>query len=94
MDPMIYIWIIIAGALGGAVRSLLGWASKDEYEPFNKIKFLKSVIRAVIGGAIFGYSVISTLPEVPGFLTMVGTFFAAIGTDVIWHDMVKVATFE
>lgn len=92
MDSMIYLWIIIAGALGGIIRAVFGWASKDEIEPIDKVKLLKSVIRALIGGAILGYGLISTLPEAPGWLTLISTFFAAIGTDVLWHDAVKTAT--
>jgi uncharacterized membrane protein YfcA len=88
MSELIYLWIIIAGALGGFVRSVFGWSSKDDSEPIDKIKVLKSMIRAVIGGAIFGFTAISTLPDA-GFLAIIGTFFAAIGTDVLWHDAVK-----
>jgi len=69
---------IFAGLLGGIVRSVLGWAKTEE--PFDPLKFIKSLIRAAIGGAVFGFGI---------GLDPISTFFAAITTDVLWHDAWK-----
>jgi len=49
--------IILAGALGGLFRSILGFLGEREpEEPFDPKKCVKSILRATIGGAILGYS--------------------------------------
>lgn len=73
------VWVIAAGALGGVARSVVGWACQDE--DADAKKFLKSLVRAIIGGAIFAYSL--------GLTDPVAVFFAAIATDVLWHDGYK-----
>ena len=66
---------------------LMGYAKSDE--AFNTQKAMKSVIRAVIGGMVFGYFFIlpSGINPISGGLMV---FFAALGTDVLAHDFIKV----
>jgi fluoride ion exporter CrcB/FEX len=80
MDMPELLFVILAGAFGGLVRSVLGWAQQDKPEAFDWQKFLKSVVRATIGGAVFAYGL---------GLEPIATFFAAIGIDVLAHDAWK-----
>jgi len=74
------VWIIIAGMCGGIVRSVVGWAEKED-ESFDWLKFAKSLVRAIIGGAVFAYGL--------GLTDPFAVFFAAITADVLWHDGYK-----
>lgn len=76
--------VILAGVLGGAARSVLGFLGEAEPdESFSYKKAVKSILRAVIGGAILAY-----------FLALdpKGTFFAAFMADLasknVW-DLIK-----
>ena len=77
---------IIAGMLGGIARFIFGWAKQDYGIDINKV--IKSVVRATIGGAIFGYAII--LPFGLGLWeTGLMVFFAALTADVLVHDLEK-----
>jgi len=76
--------IILAGALGGLVRCILGFLGEREPgEPFSFKKFAKTLARAVIGGAILAYWL---------EIDFKGAFFAAFRADVatknVW-DIIK-----
>jgi len=83
INPIIL--LILAGALGGLCRSILGWLGEREPdEPFSVKKCIKSILRATIGGAILGYWL---------GLDPKGTFFAAFAADLssknVWDLMKK-----
>jgi len=77
---------IIAGIFGGIVRFILGWAKNEEWIDWKKA--LKSIVRATIGGALFGYYFI--LPTgIDIFSAALLIIFSAITIDVLWHDTYK-----
>jgi len=66
----------IAGAIGGAVRTILGYfTNSDEGESFDYAKMAKTVITA----AIAGWAVGAALPETTDFLT---AFLTAAGVGI------------
>jgi len=67
--------ILVAGALAGIVRSILGKPVREKWDGY---KTLKSVFRAMIGGAFFAYTL--------GLTDPIAVFFTALSTDVVWHD--------
>ena len=72
MEPIVI--LIGAGALGGVVRTVLGYLSeKEDGEGFSVKKLTKSLLRSVIGGAVLGYWL---------QLDVKGVFFAAFSADV------------
>ena len=79
MEALIY--ILLAGMLGGAVRSVVRYAAKDE--SFDVDKFIKSLIIAAVGGLVLAYTL---------GLGLVATFFAALSTDVVLTDLYKKIT--
>ena len=76
MDAIIY--VLLVGMLGGVVRSIVNYKGKDE--SFDPGKFMKSAIRAAVGGLILAYTL---------NLDPIATFFAALSSDVIMHDAYK-----
>lgn len=76
MEALIY--ILLVGMLGGAVRSILHYAKQDD--AFDVGKFIKSLITASVGGLVLAHTL---------NLDPVGTFFAALSSDVVLHDAYK-----
>ena len=70
---------LAAGALGGIVRSIWGWAANayPSGDKFDFVRLAKSVARAVIGGAVFAFGL---------GLDPVSTFFAAFSADILWKE--------
>lgn len=87
--------LLLIGAIGGAIRSIIGyeWQS-DEGEAFNLLKFLKSVVRAGIGGAgvVYGFAMTTNVPINSAFLAL--AFFTSMGVDVISKEAYSIATFK
>ncbi|MDO8618362.1 MAG: hypothetical protein Q7R49_00275 [Candidatus Daviesbacteria bacterium] len=86
-DPIIL--AILAGALGGLIRSIFGWASgKDSGESFDPKKALASIIRATIGGAVIVFGI--TQADSSIVLSPLVAFFTALSTgatvDLLWHN--------
>lgn len=83
MEPLIA--LLLVGALGGVVRSILGYKTDaPPEESFDWGKFLKSVLRASIAGSAIVYS---TVPlENITTATYVTAFFVAVGADVLVKD--------
>lgn len=82
------IWLIIlAGIVGGAARSVLGFLSEAEpNEKFSWTKFGKTLARAVIGGAILGYWLALDFKAV-----FFAAFFSDVGSKAVW-DIIKEKT--
>lgn len=73
------LWIALAAFCGGLISATLGWC--DSGEPFQPRKFLASVLRAVIAGAIFaaGYSY---LDEITG-IDIIAALCGGAGVDAL-----------
>ena len=74
------IWLVVlAGVLGGIVRSVLGFLSEAEpNEKFSWTKLGKTLARAIIGGAVLGYWLA---------LDFKAVFFASFASDVAAHNV-------
>ena len=82
MEPIIIVLGI--GALGGAIRSILGYEMQsDETETFNYAKFGKSVIRASIVGASLVMGATALTSAEVTTQTYILAFFVAVGADVL-----------
>jgi len=80
------VMLLLVGAVGGAVRSVLGYKTQaDEGEKFDIVKFLKSVVRASIAGAFLIYSTfdLNNITE----KTYVAAFFTSVGADVLIKEV-------
>lgn len=78
--------VVLVGALGGMVRSILGYFTQsDEGENFNWKKFMFSVLRASIGGSFLVYSTID-LSNI-NFGTYFVAFFNSVGADVFMKEV-------
>ncbi len=76
--------LLLIGAFGGLVRSILGYETQSDIgEPFNIRKTLKSVVRASLAGtmAVMGIATATGLTITTA--TYLTAFFLAIGTDVL-----------
>jgi len=81
MDPIFY--VVIAGAIGGFLRSVFGYAGEAENtESFNPIKAGKSVLRAVIGGGLIGYALFLSGVLPVGMSLAAVAFFSGMAADV------------
>jgi hypothetical protein len=60
--------LIVAGALGGVLRAILGYLQNASEESFEWTKAIRSILIALILGAVFGLTTT---------LDTVGTFLAA-----------------
>ena len=81
MEPILV--LLIVGALGGLVRSFLGYnAQAEENESFNYMKMLKSMLRASLVGAAL-VMVLMKPDTVADTAFYVGAFFMAIGADIL-----------
>ena len=82
MEPIIIVLII--GAIGGAVRSILGYETQSEdVENFNYMKFGKSVVRAsIVGASLVMAATALTSGEITN-QTYILAFFTAVGADVL-----------
>jgi len=82
MEPLVM--AILAGALGGLFRSILGFLGEREpEESFDLKKCVKSILRAVIGGAILGYWLQLDFKSV-----FFASFMADVATKNVW-DLIK-----
>lgn len=81
------IYTVIAGVVGGVLRSILGYAEQEE--EFNWKKSLKSLIRAGVGGIALAVGLGITVIDIQTFLIVV---LACAGIDTVWHDAYKAAT--
>ncbi len=85
IEPIILLLII--GAFGGIVRSILGYNTQsDEGESFNYMKAFQSVLRASIVGAFVVYSTIQITGESVTTVVYVLAFFTAIGSDILTKE--------
>ncbi len=85
IEPIILLLII--GAFGGIVRSILGYNTQsDESESFNYMKAFQSVLRASIVGAFVVYSTIQLTGEPVTTVVYVLAFFTAIGSDILTKE--------
>jgi len=75
MDP---IWVaVVAGLVGGLLRAVLGFVGEaDEDEKFSLVKMAKTLVRALVGGAVVGYGMATllsvTATEVIFFASLAG----------------------
>ena len=88
MDPIIY--VVIAGALGGLLRSIFGYAGEAENtESFDPVKAGKSILRAIIGGGLIGYALFLSGVVPVGMSLAAVAFFSGMAADVssknIWE---------
>lgn len=82
IEPIVL--LLIVGAIGGIVRSILGYNTQsDPNEPFDYMKLLKSVLRAAIVGSFVVYSTIQLTGETVNTSVYVLAFFTAIGSDIL-----------
>ena len=81
---MSVIYLVIAAFGGGVVAGLLGWLEKGT--PFTVIKFLPTVLRALIAAGVVAasYPFIETMGFWAG---LVGAFLAGAGVDVVGHPI-------
>lgn len=85
IEPIVLLLII--GAFGGIVRSILGYNTQsDEGESFNYMKAFQSVLRAAIVGAFVVYSTIQLTGEPITTAVYVLAFFTAIGSDILTKE--------
>ena len=75
------------GALGGVVRSVLGYKTQsDENESFNLAKFGRSILRASIVGASVVMGATALIGGEITTQTYVLAFFTAVGADVLTKE--------
>jgi hypothetical protein len=78
--------LLVVGAVGGAVRSILGYETQaEEGEKFDWLKFAKSVVRASIAGSALVYYTIG-LENIES-KTYVTAFFLSVGGDVLVKEI-------
>jgi hypothetical protein len=78
--------LLVVGAIGGAVRSILGYkVQAEEGEEFSWVKFAKSVARAAIAGSAIVYYTIGV--ENIEAKTYVAAFFLSVGADVLIKEV-------
>jgi fluoride ion exporter CrcB/FEX len=85
--------VLLIGAFGGVVRSLLGYKYQaEEGEKFSWEKFIKSVVRAAIGGAFIVYTTVWLTATEVNSQTYILAFFASVGADVITKELYGAAS--
>lgn len=86
IDPIIILLII--GAFGGMVRSILGYETQaDEGEQFDIMKAAKSIIRGAIGGTVVVMGMATIFNSPITTTTYITAFLAAVGADVIMKEL-------
>ncbi|MCL6577985.1 MAG: hypothetical protein K6T73_01180 [Candidatus Bathyarchaeota archaeon] len=85
MEPILI--LVLVGALGGAIRSILGFSTQSDVgESFNWLKLIKSVVRAAVAGSFLVYSTVDVSSSV-GIKMYIGAFFTSMGADVFLKEM-------
>ncbi len=81
--------VVLIGLLGGAVRGFLGYKNQaDKYEPFDWLKFVKSMLRSAIAGSVLVYTTIGITTNNPTIL-YISAFFLSVGADVVMKEGYK-----
>jgi len=93
IEPIVI--LLLVGALGGIVRSVLGYNTQsDEGESFNYMKMFQSILRAALVGSFLVYSTIELTGETVTTATYVLAFFTAIGADILTKEGIATLTQE
>lgn len=85
MEPILI--LVGVGALGGIVRSFIGFQTQsDENEKFSFVKLIKSIVRASVAGAFLVYNTTEITPDI-GMKVYIGAFFTSMGADVFLKEV-------
>lgn len=91
IEPIVLILII--GAFGGIVRSILGYNTQAyDGESFDYMKMFQSILRAALVGSFLVYTTIELTGETVTTATYVLAFFTAIGADIITKEGITTLT--
>ena len=87
MDPILI--VVLIGALGGLVKSVLGYVPSPD--GFNVVKMIKTVILASLAGsAVVYYTKIVGNPDVVlGLDAYIESFFMSVGAASVLNGSVK-----
>jgi len=84
-DPIVI--LVVVGAIGGLVRSLLGFSQQaDANETFSAKKLIASILRAAIAGSFLVYSTLE-IPADPSAKFYLSAFFLSIGAEVALKEL-------
>ena len=79
--------VVIIGAIGGIIRSYLGYEQQsDETETFDKKKMVKSVVRAALVGAFIVYGSTAITGTEINTGTYIMALFLSVGADVMTKE--------
>jgi len=85
MEPIIMLLLI--GAFGGLVRSILGYETQsDAGEAFDIRKTMKSMTRAALAGTMAVMGIATLTGSEITTTTYLTAFFIAIGTDILTKE--------